>query len=137
MNREFMRGLLLEESFAYGFTITFWGSGLLLINEYGLLHTRGILLYAIGAITGFGLLAVITFEGAVDTVEMDKTPTYFVLAAIHYLSALVPIGITHFLLEAPLGRGSTLFLTGAVVSIFYNVFIAFEEIISELMWNIE
>lgn len=132
-----MRSLLVEESFAYGFTIAFWGSGLLLIDEYGLLHTRGILEYAVGAITGFGLLAVVTFGGAVDTVEVDQPPSYYVLAGIHYLSGLVPIGVTHFLVGATLGKGITLFLSGAAVSVLYNGFAAFEEVISEAVWKIE
>lgn len=57
--------------FAYGFTIAFWGSGLLLINEFGLLHTVDLLEYAVGAGTGFGLLAVATFGGTVNTVYVD------------------------------------------------------------------
>lgn len=137
MNRSFMRGLLVSESFAYGFTIAFWGSGLLLIDEYGLLQTLGILEYAGGAITGFGVLAVATFGGAVDTVEMDETPSYFVLAAVHYLSGLVPIFATHFLIAAPLEKATTLFLAGMSVSVLYNVFAAFEEVLSEAAWKVE
>lgn len=126
-----MRNLLVEESFAYGFTIAFWGSGLLLINEFGLLHTIGLLEYAVGAISGFGLLAVATFGGAVDTVDVDDPPSYFVLAGIHYFSGIVPIVVTHFLLFVALSKGITLFLAGALVSILYNLFAALEEVISE------
>lgn len=132
-----MRNLLVEESFAYGFTIAFWGSGLLLINEFGLLHTVGLLEYAMGAITGFGLLAIATFGGAVNTVDVDGTPSYFVLAGIHYLSGIVPIVVTHFLLFLALGKGLTLFLAGALVSILYNLFAALEEVISEVAWAAE
>lgn len=121
MNRAFMRSLLVEESFAYGFTIAFWGSGLLLINEYGLLHTTGLLEYAIGAITGFGVLAIATFGGAVDTIEVQDPPSYFVLAGIHYLSGLIPIIAIHLLLSGPLGKETTLFLAGMAVDVLYNV----------------
>lgn len=137
MNRAFMRSLLVEESFAYGFTIAFWGAGLLLINEYGLLHAVGLFEYAVGTVTGFGLLAVATFGGAVDTVELDGSPEYFVLAAIHYLSSLVPIGLTHLLLGAAAGKALTLFLAGAIVSVSYNLFAALEEVISERIWRLE
>lgn len=132
-----MRTLLVRESFAYGFTIAFWGSGLLLINEYGLLHAGGIMAYAVGAITGFGVLAVATFGSAVDQIEVDSTPSYVVLAGIHYLSALVPIAMTHFILLAALGKGLSIFLTGATVSIFYNLFATFEEVISEFVLKLE
>ncbi|MFB6082826.1 MAG: hypothetical protein ABEJ94_01110 [Halorientalis sp.] len=137
MNRDFMRGLIVEESFAYGFTIAFWGTGLLLINEFSLLHTVGILKYAVGTVTGFGLLAVTTFGGAVDTVENQSTPQYHILAGIHYLAALVPIGAAHLIVAAPLGTGLTLFLTGSVVSVGYNISAAVEELVSELLWRIE
>jgi len=137
MNRDFVRNLIVEESFAYGFTIAFWGSGLLLINEFGLLHTLGIVEYASGAITGFGVLAVATFGGAVDTVDMDESPSYFILAGIHYLSGLVPIAVTHGLIELAFDKAVTLFLTGMAVSICYNVFATFEEVLSEMAWRAE
>lgn len=137
MNRNFVRNLLLEESFAYGFTIAFWGSGLLLINEYGLLHALGIFEYASGAITGFGVLAVATFGGAVNRADVDEPPSYFVLAGVHYLAGLVPIAVTHVLVTAALGKAVTLFLTGMTVSICYNVFAALEELLSELVWRVE
>lgn len=131
MNTEFVRRLLVDESFAYGFTIAFWGSGLLLIKEYGLLGTPGIFAYAIGAITGFGVLASITFGGPVDRVEMEQSPAYVLLAAIHYLACLVPIGVTHVLVAASLRKAVTLFLTGASVSVLYNVVAVLEEWLSE------
>ena len=137
MNRDFVRNLIVEESFAYGFTIAFWGSGLLLINEFGLLHTLGIVEYASGAITGFGVLAVATFGGAVDTVDMDESPSYFILAGIHYLSGLVTITVTHGLIALTFGKAVTLFLTGMTVSICYNVFATFEEVLSEMAWRAE
>ena len=137
MNRDFMRGLLINESFAYGFTIAFWGTGLLLINEYGLLSVVGLLEYAGGAVTGFGVLAIVTFGGAVETAEIKAPPSYYILAGVHYLAGLVPIGLTHGLLAVPLGKTLTLFLAGILVSIFYNAFAALEEVLSEMIWKLE
>lgn len=137
MNRTFMRNLLVEESFAYGFTIAFWGSGLLLIEEFGLLHTVSILAYATGTITGFGLLSLATFGSPAEAVDADASPEYHVLAAVHYLAALVPIGITHYVIAAPLGKYATLFLAGGLVAVCYNVFAALEEGISVLVRRAE
>lgn len=137
MNREYIRNLLIEESFAYGFTIAFWGSGILLINEYGLFHTIGVLAFAAGAVTGFGVLAIASFGGAVDAVETEQSPQYFVLAGIHYVSSLVPILITHLILVLPLGTFVSLFLAGSNVSMFYSVFAAIEESISKILWSVE
>jgi len=133
MDREFVRGLLVEESFAYGFTIAFWGSGILIVNEYGLPHTPGVLAYAVGAVTGFGVLAVVTFGGAFRQVTPDRTPQYVLLAGIHYLASLVPIVFTHFVLIAPPGKFASLFLAGTGVSVVYNVSAALEETVSEWM----
>lgn len=72
-----------------------------------------------------------------DTVDIDETPSYFVLAGIHYLAGLVPIGVTHLLVAAALGQAVTLFLTGMAVSICYNVFAALEEVLSELASSAE
>lgn len=137
MDRAFIRGLLVEQSFAYGFTIAFWGSGLLLIEEYGLLHTVAILSYAVGAITGFALLAVASFGGVFTTVEPDGNTQYVLSAGIHYLACLVPIVGTHLVLAAPLGRGVSLLLAGANVSVLYNLSAMLEEGLSEFIWHVE
>ncbi|MFB6303457.1 MAG: hypothetical protein ABEH78_11440 [Haloferacaceae archaeon] len=133
MNRAFVQRLLVEESFAYGFTIAFWGSGVLLVGEYGVLRTLGVLSYAVGAITGFGLLAVASFGGVFATATPDRSPRYVVLAGIHYLASLVPIVITHVLVAAPVGRLPSLFAAGINVSLSYNAFAALEEIVSEVV----
>lgn len=137
MDRQFVRRLLIDEAFAYGFTIAFWGSGLLLVKTYGLLNLGGILAYAGGAITGFGLLAVATFGSPVETVETDTSPEFLVLGAIHYLAAFVPIVLTHYLLLAPFGRVVTLALVGANVSVSYNAAAALEEVVSERLQQAE
>lgn len=69
------------------------------------------------------------------SVEVDGSPSYFVLAGIHYLSGLVPIVATHFLLVLAISKGLTLFLAGTIVSILYNLFAALEKVISELIWS--
>lgn len=137
MKRKVLRGILVDESFAYGFTIAFWGSGLLLIQEFGLLDTPGVVAYASGTITGFGLLAIVTFGGATDTLQAESSPSYHVLAAVHYLAALVPIVAAHFVIDATLRKGLTIFLTGVLVSVCYNVFATLEETISQAVWRVE
>jgi hypothetical protein len=137
MNRTLLRGILVDESFAYGFTIAFWGSGLLLIERFGVLASPGVIAYATGAITGFALLAVTTFGGAIDTLELESSPSYHVLAAVHYLAALVPIGLTHFLIEVPIGARVTIFSAGLCVSVCYNLTAALEETVSKRVERIE
>ena len=159
MDREFVRGLLVEASFAYGFTIAFWGSGVLIVNEYGLPHTPGVLAYAVGAVTGFGLLirscvvrddrrsrpgdrryivthdrtTAASFGGVFTRVTPERTPQYVLLAGVHHLASLVPIVVTHLVLIAPVGTFGSLFLVGTNVSVVYNIAAAMEESVSEWM----
>lgn len=79
------------------------------------------------------MLTILTFGGAVDTVDMESTPSYYVLTGIHYLSALVYFVISHYLLEASIGKGFTLFLVGMTISVGDSIFAALEEVISELL----
>lgn len=72
-----------------------------------------------------------------DTIDIDKSSSYFILAGIHYLSGLVPIGITHILIATALGKAVTLFLIGMAVSICYNMFATLEEVLSEMAWKAE
>lgn len=137
MNRQFVRQLLVDEAFAYGFTIAFWGSGVLLIDAFGIPGVQGVFAYASGAVSGFGALAVATFGGPTQTVEHDTSLEYQVLAAIHYLSALVPIAVTHLLVTAGLGRLVTLFLAGAAVSVGYNLSVTLEKVLSEALRRVE
>lgn len=137
MNREFMRRLLVEESFAYGFTIAFWGSSMLLINRYGLLHAVGVLEYMGGAVFGFGVLALLTFGSVINPIEDDPQPRYFVLTGVHYLAGAVPVIATSLLIDIGMGQGVTLVLAGAGVSMLYNLSAALEEVVSEFMWQLE
>lgn len=137
VDRQFVRQLLVDEAFAYGFTIAFWGSGVLLIDAFGIPGVQGVFAYAAGTVSGFGALAVATFGGPIQTVEHDTAPEYLVLTAIHYLSALVPIGATHLLVTAGLGELVTLFLAGAAVSVGYNISATLEKALSEALRRVE
>jgi hypothetical protein len=137
MNREFLRRLLVEEAFAYGFTIAFWGSGMLLVDAFGVFGTRGVLAYAVGSVTGFGLLLVGTFDGVLESIEVDGDPSYHVLAGIHYVAALVPIVTAHLLIRAELGETLTVFLVGVVVPVWYNLFVTVEEVLSAGLRRVE
>ncbi|SEH51910.1 hypothetical protein SAMN05192561_10471 [Halopenitus malekzadehii] len=137
MDREFLRRLLVEEAFAYGFTIAFWGSGVLLVDAFGVFGIRGVLAYAVGAVTGFGLLLVGTFDGVLAAVDVDGDPSYHVLAGIHYVAALVPIVTAHFLVRADIGQTPTVFLVGVSVPVWYNLFVTAEEVLTTWLRRIE
>jgi len=128
MNRNLLRSVLLGESRAYGFTIAFWGSGALLIKQFGLPTLVEILSYGGGAVAGFGILAVWAYSRPFQPAETEETK-YIVISMIHYLAALAPIIATHYYTR--LGAPEAFALAGVSVSILYNMLMLVEEWISE------
>ncbi len=129
MRKDLLRAILVSESRAYGFTIAFWGSGILLIDRYGMPGLPEILSYGIGAVLGFGLLTLWAYRGTFKTVESQDTQ-YLVFGMVHYLAAIAPVLATYFLSSLePSILGFA--LSGAAVSIFYNLAMLVEEFISE------
>ncbi|MDY6776927.1 MAG: hypothetical protein SVQ76_02365, partial [Candidatus Nanohaloarchaea archaeon] len=125
MRQKFLRSMLAAESRAYGFTIAFWGSGAVLINSFGAPGLLEALAYGLGAVTGFGILAVMTFGGATQEVEKDESE-YLALATVHYLGSLAPIAFAGLLAQT--GRPVASFFVGGLgVSLLYNLLSLLEE----------
>lgn len=134
MNSNLLRSVLLEESRAYGFTIAFWGSGALLINRFGIPHLGEVLSYAGGAVLGFGLLTIWVYRRPLSPAETEET-RYLAISMVHYLAAIVPIVATSFLTQ--LDPGIAFFISGASVSVLYNILMVVEEWISEKIEAVE
>lgn len=134
MSDKFLRSILAGESRAYGFTIGFWGSGAVLINTFGVPNTFQALMYGLGAVTGFGLLALMSFDGA--TSEVEKTEVQLkVLSTIHYIASLAPILVAG-LISKNLDVLPAFFVGGLSVSLTYNLLALLEEDISEFLSNL-
>lgn len=131
VGRKYLRSMLIDESRAYGFTIAFWGAGVVLIEAFGVPDMLEALTYGFGAVVGFGLLALTTFDKPTRTVDREN-PKYPILATIHYLASLLPILIAGGLVEL-LPPLPAFFIAGMTVSIMYNLLSLLEEDISELL----
>lgn len=130
--RSYLKGLLAGESRAYGFTIAFWGSGSILINQFGVPNFVQAVSYGSGAITGFALLAIIAFKSTLTTIKNVKTES-LVLSTIHYLAALIPLVVSKIIVDNTPNIALAFFLAGASVSIVYNSLSILEEDIAELI----
>ncbi|WP_135824340.1 hypothetical protein [Halorussus ruber] len=53
---------LVAESEAYGYTLTVWGSGAMLIHPFGMPDLGTVFLFVLGALLGFGSLGFIDFD---------------------------------------------------------------------------
>ena len=129
--KNYMRSMVSGESRAYGFTIAFWGSGALLINEFGAPDIFLALSFGFGAILGFGLLALSLFGTKSEAQTEEKA--VLVLSTIHYLSALAPMIFTHLVIQTALPVELKFLFGGMGVSVLYNVLSMVEEDIAELV----
>lgn len=130
MSEKHLQSMIAGESRAYGFTIAFWGSGALLINEFGAPNLPLALSFGFGAVLGFGILALALFGRKTEEVE-NQAP--LVLSTIHYLSALAPMVFTYYVIQTSLPTYMKFVLGGMGVSVLYNLLSIVEEDIAELM----
>lgn len=134
MDRNFLRSVLVGESRAYGFTIAFWGSGILLVKNFSLPAISEVLLFGLGAVTGFGILALLAFRQAFGTVEYEE-PQFLTMSMIHYIAALLPIIGTYLLTS--LNASAAFFLSGLNVALVYNLSMLVEELLFEELKLVE
>lgn len=130
MAEKYLQSMLAGESRAYGFTIAFWGSGALLINQFGAPNILQALSYGFGAVLGFGVLAFTTLK---DMSSESSEDAFMVLSTVHYLSALMPMVVTHMAIQLELRPEPTFLIAGASVSMLYNLLAVLEEDIAEFI----
>ena len=126
--KSYLQSMLAGESRAYGFTIAFWGSGALLINEFGAPNIFMALSFGFGAVLGFGILTLSAFKNG-RAESSDEA--ILLLSTIHYLSALIPMIVTHGLIQLETASEPTFLLAGLSVSMLYNLLALLEEDIAE------
>ncbi len=112
---------------------------MILVSTFGAPGITGVLYYALGAITGFGLTTLLAYEHFFGSPDYEQ-PEYLIFSTIHYLSSLAPIIATYFYtLAYPslIGSGMVFFLSGVSVSFTYNILMLVEEKISEEVKQLE
>lgn len=127
MRASFLRETLVEESRAYGFTISFWGSGALLTKALGLPTLLQALGLGFGAVTGFAALLMV-FRNPLREADPENS-RFPVLSMVHYIAALIPVAVT-FLITQKIDGATAFFLAGLNVSIFYNLGMMVEEMLA-------
>lgn len=132
--RKFLKSVLVGESKAYGFTLAFWGSGALLINEYGVPGFEEVVAYIVGAVIGFGMLSIICFRHALEPATSEESE-YLVMSTIHFISALSPVVFVQLILGIdPLIAFA---VAGIAVSVLYNSFLLVEKLLSDELKTLE
>lgn len=130
----FLRSALVNESRAYGFTIAFWGSGAMLIKAHGLPVLSEALLYGLGAVVGFGLMALLAYRSPLTRAE-EKGEEVVSLGMVHFFAALLPMIAAYHLSQ--LSAIYAFFLSGISVTSLYNIGMIVEEQLSEKALRLE
>ncbi len=126
---------LTGESKAYGYTLVIWGSGALLISQFGLPAFPEVMLYVFGALSGFALLAFIAYQGMFIDVANPREERLIVVSMLHYIAALGTVGISQLLHIEPVELA--FFLVGVNASVMYNVLLLVEIFFGEQLRSAE
>jgi len=121
---------IANESVAYGYTLSVWGSGALLLNYFSM-TPESILAFVFGGVIGFGLLAAISFRNLFEPVEKPEVE-HIAASMIHILASMGSVLITYLAITYTDTHSNLLvFLLGAHVTFTYNILLALEELLSE------
>jgi hypothetical protein len=83
----------------YGYTVTLWSSGAVLLRSHGTPHVADVFAFAAGALAGFGLMAVLA-RGALARMEsLDDAADRVWAGVLHWLAVGVAIGVVALLAE--------------------------------------
>ena len=77
---------LLSESKAYGYTLTIWGGGAILMNQYGSPRILEIFCYVAGALVAFGVLATVTFDNLFSDPDSNHDEQLIVASMVHVVA---------------------------------------------------
>ena len=125
---------LESESTAYGYTLTIWGAGALLIHLVGEPNVLEVFLYTGGGLAGFALMTLVAFDQPLSETNVDADPDLVAASSVHvggtFLNLLVVYGV---ILAFRRVGGSALVLyplVGLLATILYNCLCLLEELVS-------
>lgn len=130
--RHRLEATLREESRAYGYTLTIWGTGALLIGDIGFPTTVEVFAFATGAVAGFAVLALFAFGSPLDRIDAER-PSTVVVSMIHVVATLGALGCGELLLRLSLPDAATAFLVAVAVTVAYNLLLLVEQWLAETL----
>lgn len=94
-----LRGNLTAESKAYGYTLSVWGTGAVLITSYEALMPETILLYVLGGTIGFGLMAYFAFKSLFRRFDYEREEKMIVASMVHVIASFGTVLISYIALQ--------------------------------------
>jgi spore maturation protein SpmB len=109
----------------YGYTISIWSSGAVLMRSHGTPRLADVFAFLAGALTGFGLMALLAHGTLIRMEPVDHAPDRVLAGAMHWLAAGGAVGAAALLAEIhgweawPLGSlaATSIYILGASVQL--------------------
>lgn len=139
--RQRLAAVCQDEARAYGYTLTIWGAGALLIHAYGKPHPLEVFGYIFGAIIGYALLIGYTFQqpfaagmpGDDDESDASTGREFVAASTVHFIATPGNLLIAYGLILLSEGWSVPVwliaFVVGAEATTGYNVLTVMEDYI--------
>jgi hypothetical protein len=132
---------LSAEAQAYGYTLTIWGAGAILIGVYDVPEPPEILLFVGGALVGYGGLAAVAFDSLLDSRATEAEATLAVASAVHVVSTLGNLVVSYAVVvaasRASLPSAVAFTVVGAQATVTYNLLLLMEDYLVRQMELLE
>jgi putative flippase GtrA len=127
-----------DESLAYGFTLSVWGSGAILLDFAGAVKAEYAVAFGFGTIISFGLLTAFVFNSLLEHYEIQARQTRVVASMIHVLGAVLNVAVSYLLTVYLWGKvfpEAVFFVVGLHVMATYNLMLLVEILLSERLYR--
>ncbi|MFC6724268.1 hypothetical protein ACFQE1_07750 [Halobium palmae] len=128
------------EAKAYGYTLTIWGGGALLIHAFGTPSPPDVFAYVFGALFGFALLVGYAFDSPLSSGGRDddqRDGDFLAASTIHFLATPGNLLLAYATILLLAGTGiphwAAYFAVGTEATLAYNVLTLLEDYIGELL----
>lgn len=128
MDRRRLAANLAREAEAYGYTLSIWGSGALLVDAFGIPGFARVFAFVAGALAGFAALAVVAFRGFLESATVESARSVVVASMVHLVSTsgslAAAFAVSHLVRPPPLAAFA---LVGFLATVAYNLLLLGEE----------
>lgn len=128
---------LVSETEAYGYTLSVWGAGAMLIDTFDVPDAFAVFLFVGGALTSYAVLAGVAFGQPLTQVETSDEEQLTAASIVHVVATLGNLAVSHLLVQAlaalAAGTWVAAFAVGFQVSLSYNLLLLLERGVTELL----
>jgi phosphotransferase system glucose/maltose/N-acetylglucosamine-specific IIC component len=129
------------ESKAYGYTLSIWGAGALLIHQFGTPTPRSVFAYVGGGIVGFALVTLFAFGVPFSNSDVDADSEFIAATTVHIIATpgnlALSYGLVSVMGEWTLATWIVFGIVGLQATVTYNLLMLFEDSLSLVVKSVE